>query len=270
MRFPSGRRKTCAVLAAMALSFPAFAAEPPAQTGHDLAAKMNAIRQEGPAYVRLRLEIRQPGESAKSVLQLQLKARRSRTSTELVYQVLWPKERKGESILLMKTEGHPASGFAFVPPGTLRPLDSAQMSEPVFGSDLSYTDLVENFFAWSQQNVVGNEMVDRVNCTVLESRPGKGDRSIYLKVRSWIDPARLVPLRVEKYGASAGAVRQIDTTRVIKDESGRFVPASLTIHQTGHDSVTELNGTSSRHDVVYGEKEFTTDGLKEITIPHPD
>jgi hypothetical protein len=73
------------------------------------------------------------------------------------------------------------------------------MKDAVFGGDLSYADLIENFFAWEQQSIAGTEIVDRVSCQILESRPGKGDRSIYGRVLSWIDPKRLVPLRVEKY-----------------------------------------------------------------------
>ena len=86
------------------------------------------------------------------------------------------------------------------------------MKEAFFGSDLSYEDLVENFFAWDNQAIVGTETVDRVPCQILESKPGKGDRSSYAKVRSWIDVKRLVPLRVEKYLASGQLARRIDTT----------------------------------------------------------
>lgn len=259
--------KAGTLLAAIVLSFSAIAAEAPSNNGQDLAAKLSALRQEGPTYVRLRLEIKQPGSTTRNVLQLQLKARRSRSTTDLVYQVLWPKERKGESILLTKTAGQSATGFVFVPPNKLRLLNSAQLSEPVFGTDLSYADLIENFFAWPQQSLAGNETIDGVNCTLLESRAGKGDRSIYAKVRSWIDPARLVPLRIEKFSAAGDVIRRIDASKIVKDDSGRLVPARLTIHQAGHDSETELEGTSSRRVGAYEEKEFTPDGIKELTVP---
>jgi len=38
----------------------------------------------------------------------------------------------------------------FVPP-ILRPIDD--LKEPLFGSDLSYEDVVDNFFAWDQQAI---------------------------------------------------------------------------------------------------------------------
>ena len=53
----------------------------------------------------LRLEVKQPGDTTKITLQLQIKERRTKSATDLVYQVLWPKERKGEAVLLHKADG---------------------------------------------------------------------------------------------------------------------------------------------------------------------
>jgi hypothetical protein len=47
----------------------------------------------------------------------------------------------------------------------------------------------------------GNEILNDVNCFILESKSGKGEQSTYASVRGWIDPRRLVALRVEKYRA---------------------------------------------------------------------
>jgi hypothetical protein len=101
--------------------------------------------------VRLRLEIKQPGDTTKISLQLEIKERRTKTASDLVYQVLWPKERKGEGVLLHKTAGRPPSGSLFTPPDKLRSLDSSQMNDPLFNSDLSYLDVIEDFFTWENQ-----------------------------------------------------------------------------------------------------------------------
>ena len=44
--------------------------------------------------------------------------------------------------------------------------DASQMKEALFGSDLSYEDVIENFFAWNRQAIVGNETINRVDCTI--------------------------------------------------------------------------------------------------------
>ena len=90
-----------------------------------------------------------------------------------------------------------ATGAVFNPKDGVHPL--RDLREPLFGSDLACADPIEDFFAWKEQAIVGAEDVSGVKCQILESKPGKGDHSIYGSVRSWIDPQRLVPMRVEKY-----------------------------------------------------------------------
>ena len=233
-------------------------------SAQELAARLSANAQDGSSSVRVRLEIRAPAGGSKTLLQLQIKARRSKTATDVVSQVLWPKERKGESFLLRSTEDHAPSGTYFMPPNSLRSITSSQMKDAVFGSDLSYADFIENFFAWEQQSIVGSESVDRVSCQILESRPGKGDRSIYGRVLSWIDLKRLVPLRVEKYFESGQQARQIDTRRVAEDDTDRKVAASLMVRCPGQDSLTELDGSKSRHDVSLSDNDFTTEALRAL------
>jgi hypothetical protein len=126
-----------------------------------------------------------------------------------------------------------------VPPSTVRPI--ADLKEPLLGSDLSYEDAVDNFFAWEQQAILGSGEVDGVKCPILESKPGKEENSIYGSVRSWIDVRRLVPLRVEKYDRSGQLLRRIDTTRVVAD-AGHHIPADLTVSGARPNSSTLLDG----------------------------
>jgi len=246
----------------LTLAFSSSSAESPSpMTANDLASRLSALRQDGESYVRLRMEIK---GATRETLQLQIKERRTKNSSEVVYQVLYPKKRKGESVLLRKIGDRPASGSVFVPPNTLRPIDD--LKEPLFGSDLSYEDVVDNFFAWDQQAIVGAEKVDGVNCPILESKPGKDQRSIYGSVRSWIDVRRLVPLRVEKYASSGQLLRRIDTTRVVAD-AGHHIPADLEAGGARPDSSTLLDGSRIRHNVTYTDRDFTIEGLKEIAAP---
>ena len=262
-------RTAAAIIAGAFTAVSASAADTaaPAMSARDLAAKLSTLQQDGASYVRLRLEVNQPAGTTKTALQIQIKQRRTKTATEVVYQVLWPKERKGESVLLRKTGDRPATGSFFRPPDTVRTLDSDQMKEPLFGSDLTYEDIVENFFTWEHQAIVGTEMVDRVNCQILESKPGKGQRFSYASVRTWVDARRLVPLRVEKYSASGELARRIDSTKVATDDEHRHIPANLSVRGRRQDSVTELDGSRIVHGVAYTDRDFTPEALRELTTP---
>lgn len=246
----------------IALVFSSLAAEPasPMSAG-ELASRLSALRHNGASYVRVKMDI---NGAKKETLQLQIKERRSKNATDVVYQVLWPKERKGESVLLRKSGARGASGSVFLPPNTLRTIDD--LKAPLLGSDLSYEDIVEDFFAWDRQTIVGTEAVGSVNCQLLESKPGKGEHSSYGSVRSWIDMRRMVPLRVEKYSGSGQLIRRIDTTRVVAD-AGHHIPANLTVSGVRQGSTTELDGTRIKHGVALTDRDFTTDGIKEVVTP---
>ncbi len=134
------------------------------------------------------------------------------------------------------------------------------MNEGLFDSDLSYQDALENFFAWKKQAIVGSEVVNGVNCQILESKPGSSSVSIYPKARSWIDPQRLVPLRIEKYSASGELIRRIDITRVARDEKHQPIPSNLTVHGPRKNTVTEFNGARINQDVNFTDADFTPAG----------
>lgn len=245
----------------LTLAFTTHAADPaPSMAAGELASRLSTLRQNGSTYVRLRLEVK---GATSETLQLQIKERRTKNASDVVYQVMWPKERKGESVLLRKSGNRPASGSVFIPPNTVKAIDD--LKAPLFGSDLAYEDVIEDFFAWDQQAIVGTEDVDRVSCQILESKPSKGERSIYGSVRSWIDTRRMVPMRVEKYSGSGQLIRRIDTTRVVAD-AGNNIPANLSVRGV-KGTTTELDGSRIKHDVAYTDRDFTAEGIKEETTP---
>ena len=252
----------------LALLLPsAAAADPaPAPSAADLAARLSAWQQDGTSYTRLRMEITSP-DAAKTAVQIQVKARRTKAGSEAIYQVLWPKERKGEGVLIRKGRDGSSGGAAFVPPDNLRALDASQMGETLFGSDLSLEDLVENFFAWKNQAIVGTENLGGTHCYILESKAGKGDRSPFAVIRTWVDSRRFIPVRIEKYLGSGRVARRIDTANVVTDDIGRPIPSRATVRAAGRDSVTELDGSRIKHDITYPDTQFTPEALREVTIP---
>jgi hypothetical protein len=226
----------------------------------DLADKLSANVLDGNSVLRLKMETETTG--GKVVLQLQAKARRSKAVSDILYQVIWPKERKGEGFLLRQAANQAATGSVFTPPDSLRALTGGQMLEGVFGSGLAYEDLVGNFFSWSSQTLAGEEVLSRVPCQILESKPGKGDETGYTMVRSWIDVKRMVPMRIEKFGAGGRMLTRILTTRVARDDTGRQVPASFTVQRAGQEALTLLEGSNSKHDVTLTDADFSTEALR--------
>ncbi|MEZ5431018.1 MAG: outer membrane lipoprotein-sorting protein [Verrucomicrobiales bacterium] len=233
----------------------------------DLAGRLSAAVLDGDSVTKLRMKIEPSGGGDKTLVQVQIKARRLPGKTQVVYQLLWPKERMGESFLLSKTKGNSAEGHSFRLPKEVTSLKSAQLKDSVFGSDLAYLDVVENFFAWESQSLAGQETINRVNCLILESKPGSSDSTLYGVVRSWVDPKKLVTMRVEKFDPSGKLVRRIDTDRVAKSDLGKDIPASLVVTRPGSGTVTELEGSNIRHDVKYSDHDFTVPAMADLRIP---
>ena len=252
-------RKLAIALGAICLTA-VRAQEPPApaMSAQELAARLNSAVQ-GSAQIRTQLEVRTLA-GGKRVLQLQIKQRRTKTATDLAYRVLWPNESRDQVVLLHQDAGRAPTGSIIIPHQRARAIEASQMGEGLFDSDLSYQDAVENVYGWKQQAIVGSEPINGVNCQILESKPGDSSVSIYAKVRSWIDPRRLVPLRIEKYSASGELIRRIDITRVARDEKHQPIPSNLTVHGPRQNTVTEFNGARIDQDVNFADADFTPAG----------
>jgi Outer membrane lipoprotein-sorting protein len=224
-------------------------------SGSQLAAKLRA-KESGSTFVRIRMQ----GGGAQT-LQVQIKSRVSDSTSDIVYQILFPKERKGESVLLRRS-GNKFSATLFKPPDTLKEIGPAELKQPLFGTDLSYEDIIDSPFTWSHQAIVGTQDIDRFPCQILESKPGKDHTSFYASVKTWVDPQRMVPLQIEKYDSSGKVVRRINITRMLLD-GGDSLPADLEV--TGpRGSVTRITGSSIKRGLNYADTEFTPENLKQL------
>jgi hypothetical protein len=260
--FSSAKILFAPVIVSAALCLVSLRAEepaPPTIGAEELARQIEAA-SEGNAQIRSQLVVRSL-DGGKRVMQLQIKQRRTRTVTDLAYRVLWPNEHKDEAVILQQDAGSAPSGSIIFPHQPVRTIQASEMDNGLFDSDLAYQDAVENFFAWKKQAIVGSEAINGVNCQILESKPDKSSVSIYAKVRSWIDPRRLVPLRIEKYSASGELIRRIEITRVARDEKHHPIPASLTVHGPRKNSLTEFNGARIDQDVNFTDADFTPAGV---------
>lgn len=239
----------------LGLSLPNLASA--ADGGSELAAKLRA-KEAGSTFVRIRMQ------AGGDTLQVQIKSRVSDSAADIVYQILFPKERKGETVLLHRS-GNKFNGTLFRPPDGLKQIGAGEMSQSLFGSELSYEDIVDSPFTWSQQAIVGTENLDRFSCQILESKPGKDHSSSYASVKSWIDSGRMVPLRIEKYDSAGKLVRRINITRMLLN-GGDSLPADLEVSGP-RGSGTHITGSGFKRGVNYAETEFTPGGLKQLDAP---
>ena len=245
------------VVAAAALRVTAFSVEestPSTVSAEELARRLDTNTQ-GSALIRTQLEVRF-FDGGRRVMQLQIKQRRTKTASDLAYRVLWPNDHRDELVILHQDSGSAPHGSIIIPHQPVRTIGASQMDEGLFDSDLSYQDAIENIYGWKEQAIVGSEAIDGVNCQILESKPGNSSVSIYAKARSWIDPRRLVPLRIEKYSHAGELIRRIEITRIARDEKHNPIPAGLTVHGLRKNTVTVFNGARIDQGVTFTDDDF--------------
>ena len=240
-----------ALIALLSIAFACELRAEAALTAPQLAERLAAAVEDGDATARARFKT-----GSGEVLQVQIKSRRGPARSAVVYEVLWPAERKGETVILRRSGGGAPEGWIKSASCEPKRIEPAQFMDGIFGSELAARDALENFFRWGTQALAGQERVGNTDCVILESRPGGRDSTSYGKVRSWIDPRRMIALRVEKHDRSGRLVRRIETTQVAKDDRGRHVPAGLEITQAGRPGATEISGSGIRHDVRHEDSVF--------------
>lgn len=250
----------------LAALLPALAsAQDKGYTAAQLIGAVKAAKPTGGLYARLRMEHK--GADGKFlVLQAQLKRRQTSDGSETLYQILFPKERKGESLLL-RIKGGDFSGVLFSPADGKRPLKSGDRPAGVFGTALTIDDAIADFLDWPQQQIIGKEKEGGVPCYVVESRAPKSSSSPITRVKSWIDETRLTEMKIELYKNGDQPVRTVLTHKVMRGSSGYYAPVSFTVtdHSTG--ASTKVEGVRSDHDVTFTDADFADAAIQTITTP---
>lgn len=233
----------------------------------ELIAGVKAAKPTSAVYARLRMEHAAAGGKA-LVLQLQVKRRPLPDGgVESLYHVLFPKERKGEGLLLRTRRGS-FTGATFVPGRGLRPLQPTDRDTGLFGTALTIEDILAGFLDWPAHEIVGREKEGAVPCTIVESRPARTAASGIGRVRSWIDESRLAAMRIEFFGQGAQPVKTVTTQKVLRGSSGYFAPVTFTVTDHARGASTRVEGVRSDAEVSYGDSDFTEAALQAgPTVP---
>ncbi|MBX7211713.1 MAG: outer membrane lipoprotein-sorting protein [Verrucomicrobiaceae bacterium] len=234
-------------------------------TAAQLIGAVKAAKPAGCVYARLRMEHRDAG-GKQTVLQAQLKRRPLPEGSETLYQLLFPKERKGEALLL-RVKGGGFSGATYAPGQGVHPLKAGDRTAGVFGTALTIDDAIADFLDWPQQQIVGREKEGAVPCYVVESRAPKSVSSPVTRVKSWIDETRLTEMKIELFKGGAQPVRSVITHKVMRGSSGWYAPVSFTVtdHATG--ASTKVEGVRSDNGISFTDADFTETAMQTIASP---
>lgn len=109
-----------------------------------------------------------------------------------------PADIEGTGLLTLDAADGMSNQWIYLPAmQRVRRVDSNRKGGRFVNSDYYYEDLRDRKPAMDVHKVVGRERIGKVDCEVLESIPVEAGNSVYVRRLSWIDPASLLPMRVD-------------------------------------------------------------------------
>ncbi|MGE3311603.1 MAG: outer membrane lipoprotein-sorting protein [Limisphaerales bacterium] len=198
-------------------------------------------------------------------LQVLIKTRREGATNETLVVAMWPKEEKGRAWMIRQAEAAGLGGFRFEPPNEVVPLTSADLDQPLFGSDLSVEDFVESFWDWPDPRVTGSEKVEGADCWVLELRAPDPSPSVrHPRVRLWIAKEKSVAMRIDKLDAAGAVQKRLTAGRVVRRDEGGWVVAEWTMETVASKSRTRVSATRSDRGLSLRADEFSPEGVRAL------
>lgn len=246
------------VLLVTALAIPVHAEEARAWSAPELIATVKAAKPKGGLLVRVRMEQTKP--DGKQVILAQIKRRDTADgATEQLFQITFPKERKGEALLLRTKRGSPFTARTFKPGQGFQKLTAADKRTPIFGTDMTLEDALAEFLDWSKHEAIGKEKVRSGQCMIIESTPPTAGTSPS-KVKTWVDEKRFIAWRVQLFDGSDQPARVVEAEEVIRLPSGYWCPRTFTVSTPARNTQTKIAGSSS------SEQEFTDADFSDAAI----
>jgi hypothetical protein len=263
------RASAIAAFAATFLAAISIHANPQAQrpglTADEVINKVIDARTTSGSRVHARLMRTSGGPDAdkgKDTRQLLIKTTRDGEKTKTLYQVLWPREFAGDSILIEDSGDHHPKGFLYQKK-VATPLTNQMLEAPFFGSDLRIEDVIEAFWYWPSRRLAGAETIDKRDCLIVELRPGPDSATQYSMVKVWVAPEISLPMKLQFFARDGRLVKTVTTDRVVK-EGKVWLSAVLKIQPAGSKSQTVLEGTKSERDLQLPSGDFTLDAIKDF------
>ena len=118
-------------------------------------------------------------------------------------QMIWffePKDDRGVSFLKVEHDNGEDEMRMWLPAfKRVRRISAKKKGDSFMGSDLSFEDLSNRDFKYNNYKRLDDEMVNKVDCFVLETQPKRVAKSSYSKHVSWIDKKTLNLLKENSY-----------------------------------------------------------------------
>jgi outer membrane lipoprotein-sorting protein len=93
---------------------------------------------------------------------------------------------------------------------------AADMSKPIFGTDITYGDLSLDFINWDDMEPLGTDTIKTLDAYVFEAKPGPNDHTPFHSVRFWVSKQYWAFLRIDGINAKGQTVKRVEVQDVMQ------------------------------------------------------
>ncbi|MFQ6675726.1 MAG: outer membrane lipoprotein-sorting protein [Fidelibacterota bacterium] len=231
-----------------------------AQTGFDIARQMDERKRPRDMKMDLTMVLTNArGNTRTSTI-------RSMSLNGTEKQMIWflePADDKGVAFLKIENEDGPDEMRLWLPAfKKIRRISARQKGDAFMGSDLSYEDMTTRSLNENDYNLLGGDVVDGVECYVLEVLPRPEAHSTYSRHVTWVSKKDLVPLKEESYDRGNRLVKRKTITYIAV--KGYLLPREISVVNVQKNHSTRLTFEDIQVDTGVEDDLFHERNLKRL------
>lgn len=175
---------------------------------------------------------------------------------------LTPRDQKGTALLTFQHPDRDDDQWLYLPAlKRVKKIASSKKSGPFMGSEFSFEDIGGQLIEDYTYKYVNDEVVDGVDCFVVESYP-KDKNSGYTKIVTWVDKDRYVNIKAEFYDRKKSHLKTLIPKgyKLYEDKFWRPDEMLMVNHQTGRSTVLKQNNIEFKTGL--SDSDFNKNSLK--------
>ena len=181
-------------------------------------------------------------------------------------QIIWflaPADDKGVAFLKIEHADKDDEMRLWLPAfKKVRRISSKKKADSFMGSDLSYEDMTSRELDEYTYKILGDKVVDGIDCHILESTPKAGVTRTYKRFVTYVSKADLVSILDEAYDTQDKLLKRREMK--FRKDKGYDLPTEIFVENVQKGSNTRLTFTEQEVDTGVKEDLFQEKNLKRM------
>jgi len=235
-----------------------------ADTGKEIMQKVIDTQQASSAAMDISMLLAD-NDGGQSTRRIQTLSVNDNGLTKTIMVFLEPASVKNTRFLTIENESRGDDQWIYLPAlRKVKRIASSEQSGSFMGSDFSYSDMsfANSVLDDSTYAILREEIVNGLDCYVVESIPARDTDSQYGKEITWVDKATWLTPRVEFYAKDGRTLLKVLEAEDFKQIQGREFAGKMTMTTVATEHATTLEFREVKYDIPIDQGYFTTTFLK--------